>query len=73
MVLGTVKLEAKPRERRPKALKTRIAQEGRIHSDQIGLVMARQEAGPHQRWPKMLKGKLENNSRKRRDLVGKLA
>jgi hypothetical protein len=67
MVLGTVRWEAGLREKRPKALKTKLAQVGhhdRVHSDQVVLVMARREAGPHQRWPKVLKGEMENNSGK---------
>jgi hypothetical protein len=62
MVLGTVRWETGPHERLPKALKTKLAQEGPPGSspDQMILVMA----GPRARWPMTLKGELENNSRK---------
>jgi hypothetical protein len=49
MVLGTIRREAGPHERRPKALKTKLAQGGHqagVHSDQMVLIMASQEAGP---------------------------
>ncbi len=43
MALRTVRQEAGPCERRPKALKTKLAQEGghqaRVHSDQVVLMM----------------------------------
>jgi hypothetical protein len=72
MFLVTVRQEAGPCERPPKALKTKLAQGGhqaQVHSDQMVLVMARREAGPRERRPKMLKGELENNSRKPRELT----
>ncbi len=57
--------EAVPRERQPKALKTKLAQEGPsgCESTQLSLFY-------HKRWQKMLR-ELENNSRKPRDLVRK--
>jgi hypothetical protein len=76
MVLGTVKQEARPQERWPKALKTKLTQGDhlvQVHSDQTVLVMVRLEAGPREKRPKMLKGELESNSRKPRGLVRKLA
>jgi hypothetical protein len=76
MVLGKVRQEAGPRERWPKALKTKLAQGGnqaQVHSDQMVLMMARWEAGPHERQLKAHKEELENNPRKTRDLVGKQA
>ncbi len=72
MVLGTVKQDACPQERRPKVLKTKLTRGDhlvRVHSDQMVLVMVRWEAGPREKQPKMLKGELENNSRKPRGLV----
>ncbi len=48
MVPGTVRREAGPHERRPKAIKTKLAQgshQGRVHSDHMVPVIARQEAG----------------------------
>jgi hypothetical protein len=76
MVLGTVKQDAGPHERWPKALKTKLTRGDHlvwVHSDQMVLVMVRWEAGPHEKQPNMLKGELENNSRKPRGLVRKLA
>jgi hypothetical protein len=76
MVIGTVRWEARLKERWPKTLKTNLTQGGhqaRFYSDQMVLVMTRQEAGPQGRQAERLKGELKNNSRKPRDLVRKLA
>ncbi len=75
MVLRTVRREAGPQKRLPKALKVMLAQgdsQGRVHRDQMVLVMVRREAGPRERRPKTLQGELENNSRNPRDLVKEL-
>jgi hypothetical protein len=74
MVLGTIRQEAGPHERQPKAPKTKVAQGGPLGSSplrSVGSLMVMREAGPLERWPKKLKGELQNNSRKPRELVKK--
>ncbi len=76
MVLGTVRWDAGPCEKQPKALKTKLAQGGPSDSSPLrsdGSHDGKAGVGPRERWPKTLKGELENNSRKPRALVRKLA
>ncbi len=56
IVLGTVRQEVGPQERRTKAIKAKLSPGG--PSGEIVLMMVRRKAGPHERWPKTLEGKL---------------
>ncbi len=69
MVFETVRREGGPRERWPKALRTKFAQGG--HQARVPLEQVWWEAGSCERQPKTLKGELENNSRKPRAIVRK--
>jgi hypothetical protein len=60
VLLGTIRWEAGPHERRSKAHKTKLPQGLAISyksTEQMVLMMARQKAGLHERWTKMLKGR----------------
>jgi hypothetical protein len=72
MVLGAIRQEAGPQERRPKALNAKLAQVGPSDSSPLRSDGSRDgQAGGWtcERWPKTLTGELENNSRKPRDLL----
>ncbi len=74
---GTLSQEAGPHVRRPKALKTKLAQGWPEDSSSLrsngSYDGCTREAGPRERWSKTLKEELENNSRKQRDLIRQLA
>jgi hypothetical protein len=72
MVLGTVRWEAGPQQRRPNTLKAKLTQGGPLGSSPLRSDGS-QEAGHPEIRSKTLKGGLENNSRIPRDLVGELA
>jgi hypothetical protein len=64
MVLMTVRQEGEPRERRSKALKTKLAHGGPSGSSPL------RPGGSRERWPQTLKGELEAQGRSWKTGIG---